>query len=114
MKGNEFRIFGPEFDATEGYLDISVEGIDEDGTIYFVDEKSNREFELSTERIQDLMEENLMLNSEEVSKHKLWERVRKIGKDRNERISDNFADQHAQEAQRALFLAAYEETRPDN
>jgi hypothetical protein len=113
MQSNEFRILGPVLGEPDGYIDIVVAGLGENGDIYFQarDDKS-REWSLSSERVQNLMKENKLLRSEEVEQHKLWERVRNLGKDVNKgRVSSPFAKESVAEAQAMLFDAAFEESR---
>jgi hypothetical protein len=111
MKANEFRIFGPEVNQKESYLDVVVDGIGDDGSIYFAEVNGERDWQLSSERVSELIGDNLLLESSEISQHKLWQRLDKLTKDRLEgRLSDNFAIGSVEDAQRSLFNAVFEET----
>lgn len=112
MKATEFRILGPELGEPDSYIDAVVDGIDGDGTIYFAEVNGKRKWSLSSERISTLMESNFMLESSNVVKHKLWERLDKLTADlKKGRVTSNFAVDSVADAQRALFQAAFEETR---
>lgn len=112
MKSNQFRVLGSELGETDGYLNVVVDGIDSSGTIYFVDaDGTTREWSLSSEKISELMDENLMLNSGDVVKHALWDRVAALGVDIEQNVTNNFAKDQTKKAQKELFLAAFEETR---
>lgn len=112
MKSNEFRILGSELGETDGFVDVIVDGIDSDGTIYFLaTDGSGREWSLTNERLTELMEDDFMLDSADVDAHKLWDRLGVLGEDREKNVTNNFADDHVTEAQRQMFRAAFEETR---
>lgn len=112
MKANEFRILGDEVNEDESYLDVVVDGIGDDGSIYFADVNSGREWKISSERVSELISDDLLLEASEVSQHKLWGRLDKLTKDLVEgRVTDNFAVSAVKDAQRSLFRAAFEETR---
>lgn len=112
MKANEFRILGAEVDEKESYIDVIVDGIGDDGSIYLSEVKGERSWQFSSERVSGLIEDNLLLESSEISDHKLWKRLDALTKDRVDgRVTENFAVQAVEEAQRSLFKAAFEETR---
>jgi len=112
MKANEFRILGSEVDEKESYIDVIVDGIGDDGSIYFSEVKEERSWKFSSERVSGLIEDNLLLESFEITKNKLWERLDKLTKDRLEgQVTKNFAVQSVEDAQRSLFKAAFEESR---
>lgn len=112
MKSNEFRILGSELGETDGFVDVTVDGIDADGTIYFLaTDGSGREWSLTNEKLTNLMNQDVMLNSSDVTAHKLWDRVDTLGTDESKNVTNAFAKEKVVEAQRKLFVAAYEETR---
>jgi len=111
MKSKEFRILGSELGETDSFIDVTVDGIDEEGTLYFADVDSNRSWELTNREVTNLMNNNVMIGSDKVVTHKLWELATVIGTDRETVVTDDFAHENIEEAQRSAFLAAYFETR---
>jgi hypothetical protein len=111
MQSNEFRILGSELGETDSYVDVTISGIDEDGKIYFSENGGGRSWSVENGEARRLMNQNVMIPSSTVGAHALWGCVDDIGGERKHTITDDFADENAEEAQRALFLAAYFETR---
>jgi hypothetical protein len=111
MKANEFRILGPELGETDSFIDVTVNGIDGEGTVYFSENGGGREWQLSNKEIRRLSNQNFMIEIENVEAHGLWDKADGVGGERKHNVTDDFADENTQEAQKSLFLAAYFETR---
>lgn len=111
MKANEFRVLGEELGETDSFVDVTINGIDEDGALYFSDTDSDREWSFTHRETRNLMGQNLMVESEKVQQHKLWDLAKTIEEKGIRNASDEFAVENVREAQRSIFLAAYFETR---
>lgn len=111
MKSNEFRILGAELGETDSFIDVTVSGIDADQTIYFKDVDSDREWSLDNREISRLLNQNLMIESANVSQNKLWQLAGVVEQKGIGNASDQFAVENIEKAQRAVFEAAYFENR---
>ena len=110
-KENQFRVFGGELREKDGYVDVTVSGIDGEGSVYFSEDNGGREWSLSSEKVSELIDDDLMLPRSAVVTHGLWNRLGDITGERKANVSDPFSDELLGEAQKALFRAAFEETR---
>jgi hypothetical protein len=111
MKANEFRILGQELGEKDSFIDVEVSGIDTDGTIYFSDVDSSREWPLENSEVRRLLGQNLMIESSMVSENKLWKLAITVDQKGIGNASDEFAVENVVDAQKSIFLAAYFENR---
>lgn len=111
MKSNEFRILGQELGETDSFVDVTVNGIDGEGKLYFADTKTDREWELTNQEISRLMNQNLMVEAARVSQNSLWKLATTVDKKGIGNASDQFAVENIEDAQRSIFKAAYFENR---
>lgn len=113
MKESEFRILGSKLGEPDTFIDVSVDGIDNDGTVYFaeVGDKAKREWDLKISEIKRLTNQNVMVGASGVEAHPLWDRAEQLTKDQDKNAKTEYGIESLEEAQRNLFLAAWYETR---
>lgn len=111
MKENGFRVLGSELGEPDTFIDVSVEGIDGDGTVYFGEPDGKREWDLSASDVRRLTNNNFMVGSSEVEAHPLWDRAKAVGEDQKKNAKTDYGIENLQKAQKNLFLAAWFETR---
>lgn len=108
-KSDSFRIFGPQFENKDSYIDVNVSAIDSDGNIYLSDSDGN-EWSRTDSQITELFDSKLIMASENVSTNSLWDVLDTLTTERKN-TSNNFVDAELKAAQKSIFLAIFEATR---
>jgi len=112
VKNDKFRIEGTVLDEPDGYIDVEISGIDTAGKIYISEVDSDREWSMKIDEMKNLLQDDRAIPQSKIEKNKLWKYCAKVGKYiKKGNVSSPFAVEHAEQAQKELFAAAFEESR---
>lgn len=111
MKTNEFYTVGPVLGVTDGYVKVTVDGIGDDGTVYFVDPDGN-EYNFTVDEVDNLRNQNKMIGVDSVADvpSDLAAVLDTLGTARDN-TTNPWSDQRLSEAQVNVFKAVVEENR---
>ena len=114
-KESGFRVFGEILGREESYLDVVVDGVDEDGRIYLTEENAaNGEvWTFTADRLEELHDELLMVGASQIPfpTHQIWTDLDNVGQTRASVDINNFVDTHLRKSQEHLFKAILEAGR---
>jgi hypothetical protein len=112
MKESGFRILGSKLGESDTFIDVTVDGIDSDGIVYFAEkgDKTKRTWNLKTSEVKRLTNSNFMVGASMVESHPLWDRAEQVGEDQSDMKTD-YGVENLEKAQENIFFAAWYETR---
>lgn len=111
-KQSGFRVFGGALDRGESYVDLTVDGVDGDGTIYLI-ASDGETWEFDAERLGSLYDDLLLVGQSDIPlpKHQIWKDLDTLTKTRADTNINNFVDDRLERAQKNLFRAILEAGR---
>jgi hypothetical protein len=112
MATRKFRVCGPAVGFKDTWLDMDVRGIgDAARVLLLADDNSGREVQLTTDRIDSLRDDDLLVDADAVANGSTWKTIARAQKTLEDEFESSVSYQRVEGAQKELFRAAVEETR---
>ena len=109
---SKFRIFGPELGVDETFVDVEVAGLDSDNRVVVANKRGPEEWPLTENDIDQLRQQKLMLPLSRAKSHSMFNRMDDLSGEIGN-LRSQMARREMCEAQRALFVAGFEEMMED-
>lgn len=109
-----FRVLGEELDREESYLDLTVDGVDEDGRIYLAESGTDGEvWSFDADELEGLVDDLLAIGDSQIPfpDHDIWTDLDNVGQTRASVDINNWVDDNLRLAQEHLFRAILEAGR---
>lgn len=104
-----FRVLGKAIDHDDPFVDLTVDGVDEEGRIYLTENLGDGEYTFTPEDFRTLFESKQAVGKGNVpTDHALWTNLENVGQNRQSGSGNNFVNHQLREAEEALFQALIE------